>query len=59
VGCGGAVAAHVTHFAQSVSGEGILHLMGLNIWVVNDNVRKGAILNSVKIFEIPIEKYFN
>ncbi len=30
---------------------------GINLWVVADNVRKGAALNSVQIAEILIEKY--
>ena len=30
---------------------------GLNIWVVSDNLRKGAALNAVQIAELVIEKY--
>ncbi len=30
---------------------------GLNIWVVADNIRKGAALNSVQIAEVLLEKY--
>jgi len=30
---------------------------GLNLWVVADNVRKGAALNSVQIAEVLVEKY--
>ena len=30
---------------------------GINLWVVGDNVRKGAALNSVQIAEVLIEKY--
>jgi aspartate-semialdehyde dehydrogenase len=30
---------------------------GINLWVVSDNVRKGAALNAVQIAEILIEKY--
>lgn len=37
--------------------EDISHPHGLNLWVVSDNVRKGAALNSVQIAEILIEKY--
>lgn len=37
--------------------EDLSHPMGLNMWVVSDNVRKGAALNSVQIAEILIEKY--
>ena len=31
---------------------------GLNIWVVADNLRKGAALNSVQIAEALTEDYF-
>ncbi|MEO7622592.1 MAG: aspartate-semialdehyde dehydrogenase, partial [Gallionella sp.] len=34
--------------------EDISHPMGLNLWVVSDNVRKGAALNSIQIAEILI-----
>lgn len=37
--------------------EDISHPRGLNIWVVADNVRKGAALNSVQIAEILIRDY--
>jgi aspartate-semialdehyde dehydrogenase len=37
--------------------EDISHAMGLNLWVVSDNLRKGAALNSVQIAEVLIEKY--
>jgi aspartate-semialdehyde dehydrogenase len=37
--------------------EDISHPQGLNLWVVSDNVRKGAALNSIQIAEILIEKY--
>ena len=30
---------------------------GLNLWVVADNVRKGAALNSIQIAEILLKKY--
>jgi aspartate-semialdehyde dehydrogenase len=39
--------------------DDISHPMGLNLWVVSDNVRKGAALNSVQIAEILIAKYLN
>lgn len=35
--------------------EDISHPRGINLWVVSDNVRKGAALNSVQIAEILIE----
>ncbi|MDQ7075334.1 MAG: aspartate-semialdehyde dehydrogenase [Gammaproteobacteria bacterium] len=37
--------------------EDISHPRGLNLWVVADNVRKGAALNSVQIAEILINEY--
>ncbi len=37
--------------------EDISHPRGLNLWVVADNVRKGAALNSIQIAEILLEKY--
>ncbi|MBU1207184.1 MAG: aspartate-semialdehyde dehydrogenase [Proteobacteria bacterium] len=32
---------------------------GINMWIVSDNVRKGAALNAVQIAEILIEKYLS
>ena len=37
--------------------EDISHPRGLNLWVVSDNVRKGAALNSVQIAEIMVKDY--
>lgn len=37
--------------------EDVSHPLGLNLWVVSDNVRKGAALNSVQIAEILVDKY--
>ncbi len=37
--------------------EDISHPRGLNMWVVSDNIRKGAALNSVQIAEILVESY--
>ncbi|MGK0673401.1 MAG: aspartate-semialdehyde dehydrogenase [Halothiobacillaceae bacterium] len=37
--------------------EDISHPRGLNLWVVSDNVRKGAALNSVQIAELLIRDY--
>ncbi|MFV0279054.1 MAG: aspartate-semialdehyde dehydrogenase [Parahaliea sp.] len=37
--------------------EDISHPRGIDLWVVSDNVRKGAALNSVQIAENLIEKY--
>jgi aspartate-semialdehyde dehydrogenase len=39
--------------------EDISHPMGLNLWVVSDNVRKGAALNSIQIAEILIAQYLS
>ena len=35
--------------------QDISHPNGLNLWVVSDNVRKGAALNSVQIAELLLE----
>jgi aspartate-semialdehyde dehydrogenase len=35
--------------------ESVAH--GLNMWVVSDNIRKGAALNAVQIAEVLIKKY--
>jgi len=37
--------------------EDISHPNGINLWVVSDNVRKGAALNSVQISEILVKNY--
>ena len=37
--------------------EDISHDKGLNLWVVSDNIRKGAALNSIQIAEILIRDY--
>jgi aspartate-semialdehyde dehydrogenase len=37
--------------------EDISHPRGLDFWVVSDNVRKGAALNSVQIAEILVKDY--
>lgn len=37
--------------------EDISHPRGINLWVVSDNVRKGAALNSVQIAEILVKHY--
>ena len=37
--------------------EDISHEKGLNIWVVSDNIRKGAALNTIQIAEILIKDY--
>jgi aspartate-semialdehyde dehydrogenase len=37
--------------------EDISHPRGLDLWVVSDNIRKGAALNAVQIAEIVLKKY--
>ncbi len=37
--------------------EDISHSYGLNLWIVSDNIRKGAALNSIQIAEILIKEY--
>ncbi|MDP7418926.1 MAG: Asd/ArgC dimerization domain-containing protein, partial [Gammaproteobacteria bacterium] len=37
--------------------EDISHDCGISLWVVADNVRKGAALNSVQIAEILVRDY--
>ena len=37
--------------------QDISHPNGLNLWIVSDNVRKGAALNSVQIAEVLIKDY--
>jgi len=37
--------------------EDISHPRGLNLWVVSDNIRKGAALNSIQIAEILVKEY--
>jgi aspartate-semialdehyde dehydrogenase len=38
--------------------EDISHPRGINLWVVSDNIRKGAALNSVQIAEILAKNHF-
>jgi aspartate-semialdehyde dehydrogenase len=37
--------------------EDISYPLGLNLWVVSDNIRKGAALNAVQIAEILVSDY--
>ena len=37
--------------------EDISHPRGLNLWVVSDNIRKGAALNAVQIAELLVRSY--
>ncbi|TQV63552.1 MAG: aspartate-semialdehyde dehydrogenase [Halothiobacillaceae bacterium] len=49
-------ASHDATFVGRIR-EDVSHPRGLNLWVVADNVRKGAALNSVQIAEILIRDY--
>ena len=48
----GTDAVYVGRVRQDIS-----HPHGLNLWVVSDNVRKGAATNSVQIAELLVEQY--
>jgi aspartate-semialdehyde dehydrogenase len=37
--------------------EDMTHERGLNLWVVGDNIRKGAATNSIQIAEILVREY--
>jgi aspartate-semialdehyde dehydrogenase len=37
--------------------EDISHERGLDLWVVSDNIRKGAALNAVQVAELLVENY--
>ena len=37
--------------------EDLSHPRGINLWIVADNVRKGAALNSVQIAELLVKNY--
>jgi aspartate-semialdehyde dehydrogenase len=37
--------------------EDISHPRGLDLWVVSDNIRKGAALNAIQIAELLLKKY--
>lgn len=37
--------------------DDISHPLGLDMWIVADNIRKGAALNAVQIAELMIEHY--
>jgi aspartate-semialdehyde dehydrogenase len=39
--------------------EDISHPKGLNLWIVADNIRKGAALNAIQIAEILIDRHLN
>ena len=38
--------------------EDISHPLGLDMWIVADNIRKGAALNAVQIAELMVEHYY-
>jgi len=50
-------AAHADSVFVGRIREDISHPRGLNLWVVADNVRKGAALNSIQIAEILVKSY--
>ena len=50
----GADAVHVGRVREDLS-----HPHGLDLWIVADNVRKGAALNSIQIAEILVKDYLN
>ena len=50
--CAGEDAVFVSRIRKDPSVEN-----GLNIWVVSDNLRKGAALNTVQIAETLIQSY--
>lgn len=37
--------------------EDLSHPRGIDLWIVSDNVRKGAALNSVQIAEILVNRF--
>jgi len=37
--------------------EDLSHPLGLDLWIVADNLRKGAALNSVQIAEILVDRF--
>ena len=37
--------------------EDISHPRGLDLWIVSDNIRKGAALNAVQIAELLVKTY--
>ncbi|WP_025822152.1 aspartate-semialdehyde dehydrogenase [Shewanella marina] len=49
----GTDAVHVGRIRKDIS-----HDYGINLWVVSDNIRKGAALNSVQIAEVLIRDYY-
>jgi aspartate-semialdehyde dehydrogenase len=49
-------AGHDTTFVGRIR-EDISHPRGIDLWVVSDNIRKGAALNSIQIAEVLIRDY--
>ena len=47
-------ATYVSRIREDISFEN-----GLNLWVVSDNIRKGAALNTIQIAEILIKDYIS
>ena len=52
VECAGDYATFISRIREDITVEN-----GLNLWVVSDNLRKGAALNAVQIAELLIAKY--
>ncbi|MCW8808831.1 MAG: aspartate-semialdehyde dehydrogenase [Rhodanobacter sp.] len=52
----GEAAGHDAVFVGRIR-EDISHERGLDLWIVSDNIRKGAALNAVQIAELLIEDY--
>lgn len=50
--CAGTDAVYIGRIREDIS-----HPMGLNLWVVSDNIRKGAALNAIQIAEILANQY--
>jgi len=52
VECAGEDATYVSRIREDITVEN-----GLNLWVVSDNLRKGAALNAVQIAELLVKEY--
>ena len=56
---GHACLRHATRSTSAASARTFSHPRGLNLWVVSDNIRKGAALNAVQIAELVAEERLN
>ena len=52
IDCVGKDAVYVGRIREDIS-----HARGLDLWVVSDNIRKGAATNSIQIAEILVKHY--